>query len=520
MSATATWILLAFMGAAPLPGSYEVLQDQFRAEKKEWGLFCGKLPKVKTSPKGTRVQLSVNGDKWVFSGGNRYFGTRICEGTLPNLGVTQKKSLGENGAELRCATRRVTRGTEQTTQTIQHGADGKVTVVIRGSVESRKDGDLCLSTFVWKTVLAPKNLARAETALAASDSESQMSSQPVARSKRGKKRKSAKKRSCKKPGRPVELELEPNPLIATTPERRVCVKAVARDKNGCRVKLRKKRLKYKVYPKGAGRINRRGCFRLSATHQEDSEISIVARYRKKLKARARVLTSEPRSEPLDIRLPEPSPAVASAEIQVEPEPRNDENVEMVPKSAASSAGLPSSSAAPEMPLDVAGTDEAASAEAPPGEFPTGMLVVLAILFVGGGGALGLRQRRNAALADVLEQIEAMDSAPAPEPVDLGSAFDFDSAMMPAGAAVPAPVESGIRYCAKCGSEFASGGTETCPIDGEVLQWRERRVPDSVPSVPPSGGMVCPTCFTRYDASVTQCYRDGTQLVPDYGQFND
>ena len=499
----ASWFLLSHLVAAPQPGSYEVIQDQFRAEKKEWGLFCGSLPQVKTSPKGTRIQLSVNGDKWVFSGGNRYFGSRICEGTLPNLGLTQQKSLGKDGVELRCATRRVTRGTERTTQTIRHGDGGKIAVEIRGTVESRKDGDLCLSTFVWKTDLAPKSVTSVEPALTQADSQASEPAEKKKRGKRGRSKKAAREPSCKKPGRPVELELEPDTLIATDSSRRACVKAFARDKNGCRVKLRKKRLKYKVLPKGAGRINRKGCFRLSATHRKDANVSIVARY-KQLSAKARVVTSEPKSETLDIRLPTPPPVAAVAES--EPEDQNDEQLGERRESTAQAAAP----LTPENPIDVPPSEVAEGAGSTASGFPMGMLLVLAILFVGGGAALGLRQRRNVAMADVMEQIASMEALPAPEPVDLGGT-------VPA----PLPIQSGgIRYCAKCGSEFASGGTETCPIDGEVLQWRERRVPDVAPSVPPSNGAVCPACFTRYDATVQQCYRDGAQLVPDFGQYND
>lgn len=495
MNATALWILLTVLGAAPPPGTYEVVQDQFRAEKKEWGLFCGQLPNVKTSPQGTPIQLSVAGDRWVFSGANRYFGSQICEGTLPHLGVTQRKTLGETGVQLECATRRVTRGTERTTQTIRLRPDGNVELQIDGALESRKDGDLCQATFAWRTVLRPKTLAGVEKSTAQTSPDSSNESDVEKPGKaRNSKRKSSAGRSCKKPGRAVELELEPDSFVANEASPLICVKATARDAQGCRVKIRKTKVKYSVSPKGAGRVNGKGCLQLSPSFKTGGDVTVAARY-KKLKGLARIRTGD-KSRSIDIRLPRAS---APGSVQ-------DPSVTPAPQPTATAAAASTAARVKDQPLAPVAAPEVEGGEE--SGLPVGPLFGLAIVCVGGGVALGLRHRRNAAMAEVLEQFVELEVVPTSAPAGVGEMN------------TPLSSQNGIRYCAKCGSEFASGGAETCPIDGEVLSWRERRVPEVVTSVPPSGTTVCPICFTRYDGSTSHCLRDGTPLVSDYGQFND
>lgn len=75
-----------------------------------------------------------------------------------------------------------------------------------------------------------------------------------------------------------------------------------------------------------------------------------------------------------------------------------------------------------------------------------------------------------------------------------------------------PKGSGV-VCPKCHFEFEAG--VYCPFDRERLVPLEREARHTL-FIPAVGGMICPTCGTRYPTKARFCGKDRAPLIPDLG----
>lgn len=238
-------------GAPPPAGTYRITRDQVSAQKKVWGLFCGRAPDQVERSLGATVTVSVEGEEWTAKGAGRRFGTATCEGTNPTLAPVDRRRDGE-WIVFVCKSQRVTRGTEQTEHRVRVTEGGALEFRSKGENEFRKDGDLCRSSFERVTLAVPHEVKAAAKAPSAPPPD-----------------------PCATPAAPTELRLSPKVFDAKVGGKPVCLEAAAFDANACAAAA--EGLSFVVEPAGAGKVDAKGCFSPSASLKEEEAVAIIAR---------------------------------------------------------------------------------------------------------------------------------------------------------------------------------------------------------------------------------------------------
>lgn len=246
-------VVALLTGAAPSPGTYQIVRDQASNQWKQRGLFCGEGVQVDATSNGKLVTVTVDGEEWRAKGSGRSFGTATCEGTNGSLTPVSRVQQGD-WIVFECRSQRVTKGTENTKHRVRVTDNGALELESEGLNEYRKDGDLCQSSWERVTTAVPVDVESAEGAVLAP-------AEP--------------KDPCARPGAASKLVLSPRVFDVKVGGEPVCVKVRAEDANGC--PLPSAKVVFSVDPPELGSVSDEGCFEPSSDIKEEEAVGVVAK---------------------------------------------------------------------------------------------------------------------------------------------------------------------------------------------------------------------------------------------------
>jgi hypothetical protein len=487
--ALAALVALAASGTAPrlafgeVAGRYQVTSNRMRVKIKSWGEDCGPRPVSSSRRGGKTVDVERSGAHLVV-GGQR---TDQCWSQNPRA-ARQKASAAAGRWQVVCETPADDPRFERGEYTLEQRGEDTLQLTELSRYDWRLETDHCeamielVRTYERVQEQATDAGAAAETA------------------PRGR---------CEgTPGPPVRLEVRPS-SARVAPSERLCLRAVGRDADGCRVPVTADWARASDGP--PGRIDEAGCL---VAGSDEGRILVTATAGD-LHASVQV-----EIRPMDI-----SDLLAARLGEA-----GDDVVELGPGAAAQQA----------RPGAVQGLGGARGARgrAAPSALAWAilgavLLLTLVMLVLVGTLIARRRRRRRRRSAETDRGSASRVVATAKRPATAAEVRvcptchrEFDSEtffcpqdateLVPASDAEPLAAKQENKICPKCRRGHPPTASRCTVCDEELVAYshfRAMRIQERVAGRTAPGGMICPKCAAKYDQEVLYCQKDGSKLVP-------
>jgi hypothetical protein len=269
-------VALLLVHAPPKEGIWRVTSDKVDVTRQQWSIYCDEIYEKKNqtprTTSGLEVEVSVDGERFLVSGGSRRFGTEACEGRNGSLEPEGTRQDGDVRV-IDCNSKRVVLGTERGVQQVS-STDTQIRFRSDLVQTFKANGDDCVSKLARQSALAfvrPKPVP--------GDAPPPVVDTPVAEA--------APVDPCATPGALHKLTVEPALHTATVGDRPACFRVVALDDKGC--VLETPALVWTVDPSSAGDVTAAGCFSPAPTSEEQGVGVIVKAGEKDALATVRIL---------------------------------------------------------------------------------------------------------------------------------------------------------------------------------------------------------------------------------------